>query len=134
MAPLFLALHPVLLSGPEQSGISLLARTFPALVRAVRRTDHLSECEFTWFALPIRKCKELKEAARLLLQGLVMAVALCAGEAHAEDAGAAVRTSQSFEKAVSSNPFETICRTLERSAADNNLPIEFFTRVIRQGE
>jgi hypothetical protein len=61
-----------------------------------------------------------------------MGVVLCAGEAHAEDAGEAVRNSQSFEKAVSSNSFETICRTLERSAADNNLPIEFFTRVIWQ--
>jgi soluble lytic murein transglycosylase-like protein len=78
----------------------------------------------------IRKCKELSKAPRLLLRELlVIGVVLCAGEAHAEDAGEAV---QSFEKAVSSNSFETICRTLERSAADNNLPIEFFTRVIWQ--
>ena len=68
----------------------------------------------------------------LLQRLLIITAALCAVEAHAEDAGEAVRTSQSFGKAGSSNIIETICRTLERSAADNNLPIEFFTRVIWQ--
>ena len=105
-----------------------MARTFSASPRAGRAKNRRAICD-----LAIHKCKELKKAPRLLLQGLlVMVAALCAGEAHAEDAGEAVRTSQSFGKAGSSNAFETICRTLERSAADNNLPIEFFTRVIWQ--
>jgi hypothetical protein len=52
--------------------------------------------------------------------------------AHAEDAGEAVRTSPSFGKVGSSGTVEAICRTMESSAADNNLSIEFFTRVIWQ--
>jgi hypothetical protein len=59
-------------------------------------------------------------------------VALCAAAAHAEDAGEAVRTTASFGKTSSSDRNHMICRTMERSAADNNLPIEFFTRVIWQ--
>ena len=55
----------------------------------------------------------------------------CAAEAYAEDAGEAVRTSPSFGK-TGSPGYERICRTMERSAADNDLPIEFFTRVIWQ--
>ena len=63
---------------------------------------------------------------------LIVLFALCAAGARAEDAGEAVRTSSSFGKTGSSSRYEMICRTVERSAADNNLPIEFFTRVIWQ--
>ena len=76
--------------------------------------------------LAVHKCNGLKKGI------LIIAAALCAVEAHAEDAREAVRTSQSIGNAVSFGTFETICRTMERSAADNNLPIEFFTRLIWQ--
>src|SRR5690242_1750022 len=63
---------------------------------------------------------------------LIVAMVIgCAAEAYAEDAGEAVRTSPSFGK-TGSPGYERICRTMERSAADNDLPIEFFTRVIWQ--
>ena len=68
----------------------------------------------------------------LPFRALLVLVALCAGSAHAEDAGEAARTSPGFGKPHPSGRYEGICRTMERSAADNNLPIEFFTRVIWQ--
>ena len=53
--------------------------------------------------------------------------------AHSEDAGEAVRTSLNFGKSRSSpGSYDKICRTIERAAADNGLPVEFFTRVIWQ--
>jgi len=52
--------------------------------------------------------------------------------AHAEDAGEAVRTSAQFGKSKSLGTYDTICRTMVRSASDNSLPLEFFTRVIWQ--
>src|SRR5690242_18918618 len=52
--------------------------------------------------------------------------------AHAEDAGEAVRTSPQFGKSNSFGAYDTICRTMVRSASDNSLPLEFFTRVIWQ--
>ena len=81
----------------------------------------------------IHKGNGIVRASWLLLRRLLIIVAaLFALDAHAEDAGEAVRTSQSFGKSGLSSTFETICRTMERSAADNNLPIDFFTRVIWQ--
>jgi hypothetical protein len=62
----------------------------------------------------------------------MLGAAVCAAAAHAEDAGEAVRTSQRFGETASAGRYETICRTMEKSAADNNLPIEFFTRIIWQ--
>jgi transglycosylase-like protein with SLT domain len=73
-------------------------------------------------------------ASGLVRRGL-LTVALIAGSAagaHSEDAGEAVRTSPSFGKTGSSSHYEGICRTMERSAAENELPVEFFTRVIWQ--
>jgi hypothetical protein len=91
------------------------------------------ECGLASFDLANHKCDGAKRASGRLLQWLlIIAAALCAVVAHAEDAGEAVRTSPSFGKAGSSGTFEAICRTMESSAADNNLPIEFFTRVIWQ--
>jgi hypothetical protein len=64
---------------------------------------------------------------------LILLVALCGTGAHAEDAGEAVRTSSNFGKTTSSpGPYDKICRTIERAAADNDLPVEFFARVIWQ--
>jgi len=63
---------------------------------------------------------------------LIFLAALCGTVAHAEDAGEAVRTSPDFGKRNASTAYDTICRTMYRSASDNNLPIEFFTRVIWQ--
>jgi hypothetical protein len=84
------------------------------------------------FDLAIYRCNGARAAGRLLQWLLIIAAALCAVVAHAEDAGEAVRTSPDFRKAGSSGTFEAICRTIESSAADNNLPIGFFTRVIWQ--
>jgi Transglycosylase SLT domain len=64
---------------------------------------------------------------------LMILVSLCETGAHAEDAGEATRTSSNFGKSDSSlGPHYKVCRTVEKAAADNNLPIEFFTRVIWQ--
>jgi len=89
------------------------------------------ECGLASFDLAIHKCSGANRSGRLLQSLLIIAAALCAVVAHAEDAGEAVRT-PSFGKPGSSGTFEAICRTMESSAADNNLPIEFFTRVIWQ--
>jgi hypothetical protein len=56
----------------------------------------------------------------------------CGTIAHAEDAGEAVRTSAQFGKASPQSAYDAICRTVAISASDNNLPVEFFTRVIWQ--
>jgi hypothetical protein len=72
-------------------------------------------------------------AIALFGQWLVIALsALCGTIAHAEDAGEAVRTSSDFGKTASPGAYDTICRIIVRSASDNNLPVEFFTRVIWQ--
>lgn len=43
-----------------------------------------------------------------------------------------MRTSPPFGKSNSFGAYDTICRTMVRSASDNSLPLEFFTRVIWQ--
>jgi Transglycosylase SLT domain len=63
---------------------------------------------------------------------MTVLAAFCGATAHAEDAGEAVRTSAHFGKANSPGAYDIICRTMVRSASDNNLPVEFFTRVIWQ--
>jgi len=89
-----------------------------------------SECGLASFDLAITKGNGLGRASGFLIGGLLLT--LFALNAHAEDAGEAVRSTQSLGKADPSSTFETICRTLKRSAANNNLPIEFFTQVIWQ--
>jgi hypothetical protein len=81
----------------------------------------------------IRKSYGAKKPSERLLEWLLIiaAVSFAIG-AHAEDAGEAVRTSPGLGKGGSSGKYDSICRTMERSATDNNLPIEFFTRVIWQ--
>ena len=73
-------------------------------------------------------------ASGLLRRGLLMVAMIIGGAAgaYSEDAGEAVRTSPNFGKTGLSGRYESICRVMERSAADNDLPIEFFTRVIWQ--
>ena len=94
MAPLVLALQPAL----NSPGSHLWRELSPASVSCAPWEEQTGYCAI----VAIHKCKELKKAPRLLLQGLLMIVAaLCAVEAHAEDAGEAVRTSQSFGKAGS---------------------------------
>ena len=73
----------------------------------------------------------LKIGSELMTGGLLIVLIARAGGAHAEDAGEAVRTSLSGKQGSSSHN-EIICLTMERSAADNDLPVEFFTRVIWQ--
>src|SRR3954454_14418767 len=63
--------------------------------------------------------------------GLLIVLIARAGGANAEDTGEAVRTSLSGKQGSSSHN-EIICLTMERSAADNDLPVEFCTRVIWQ--
>ncbi len=63
---------------------------------------------------------------------VIMLIALGGESGHAEDFSDSVRPVQNSETLGTSSPFETICRALEKAAADNNLPIEFFTRVIWQ--
>ena len=89
-----------------------------------------SECGLASFDPAITKGNGLGRASGFLIRGLLLT--LFALNAHAEDAGEAVRSTQSLGKADPSSTFETICRTLKRSAANNNLPIEFFTQVIWQ--
>ena len=85
------------------------------------------------FGLKMPLSDILHVASGLLPRGLVIVAMIvgCAAVASAEDAGEAVRTSPNFGKS-SSGRYEAICRTMERSASDNDLPIEFFTRVIWQ--
>src|SRR3569833_4456550 len=73
-------------------------------------------------------------ASGLLRRGLLMVAMIIGGAAgaYSEDAGEAVRTSPNFGKTGLSGRYESICRVMERSAADNDLPIEFFARVIWQ--
>lgn len=69
----------------------------------------------------------------LIGPGLIpILAAFCGTAAHAEDAGEAARTSAQFGKVNPSGAYDAICRTMVRSASDNNLPVEFFTRVIWQ--
>ena len=80
---------------------------------------------------PASKAELLRELLGRRL--LILLIAFYGTGARSEDAGEAARTSPHFGKTSSSSgPYDEICRTIERAAADNNLPVEFFTRVIWQ--
>ena len=79
----------------------------------------------TWMASPSRN---------FLPQYLVVfLVAFCGDRGHAQDTSRQAGSSPNSEILGSSSARnETICRALERAAADNNLPVDFFARVIWQ--
>lgn len=82
-----------------------------------------------------RRVKISGRASRSLiaLAFLVMVPAALGGTmARAEDAGEALRTSSDFGKTGAPGAYDKICRTVVSSASDNNLPVEFFTRLIWQ--
>jgi hypothetical protein len=62
---------------------------------------------------------------------VVLLVAFCGDRGHAQDTSEQARFSANSENFGSSRT-ETICRALERAAVDNNLPVDFFARIIWQ--
>jgi hypothetical protein len=62
----------------------------------------------------------------------LLALVTFSGVGHCEDAGEATRTSATFGVRVSSRGYEQTCSTIQRAAADNGLPVDFFAKLIWQ--
>jgi hypothetical protein len=60
----------------------------------------------------------------------IILIAVCGTAASAEDAGEITRTSPGDQLTSSTPGYSEICRTMQGAAVDNNLPVDFFTRVI----